>query len=215
MDKLKLSGIVLASFPQGEYDKRIIILTKERGRITAFARGARKSHSPLLGTTNPFVYGTFGLYEGRNSYTLVETHISNYFPYFTNNLKEAYLGFYFLEFMNHYTRENNDEYSNLKLLYMSLLAITDTKHNLELSRCIFKWKYLVINGIAPPKDKYSTLQKSTIYALDYLKQCDVKNSFSFDLREEERNEFINFVDGYYTNHIKHEFSSYELYKNLE
>ena len=43
--EIKLTGIVLGSIPMGDYDRRISLLTVEKGRISAFAKGARKPMS--------------------------------------------------------------------------------------------------------------------------------------------------------------------------
>ena len=146
---ITVTGMILSATPIGEYDRRVVILTKERGKISAFAKSARRQNSALMGMTNPFSFGEFTLYEGRTSYTLVQANISNYFMELSADFAGAYYGFYFMEFADYYAREYNDETQTLKLLYQSLRALSSRKIEYELVRCIFELKMLVINGEYP------------------------------------------------------------------
>ena len=142
-------GMVLTAMPVNDYDKRITILTKERGKITAFARGARRPSSQLLAATNPFAFGEFEVFEGRNSYNVTKANIQNYFRELVLDLDAASLAFYFAEFAEYYCQENNDEREMLKLLYQSLRALVRKTIPYELIRYIFELKSITINGEGP------------------------------------------------------------------
>ena len=149
MNQIVLTGMVLSTMPIGEYDRRVVILTKEQGKISAFARGARRPNSPLMGMLNPFSFGEFTVYAGRTSYTLQSASISNYFEGLREDIVGAYYGFYFLEFADYYTKESNDEREMLKLLYQTLRALLNPHIPDLLIRYVFELKALTVNGQAP------------------------------------------------------------------
>lgn len=149
MNQITVMGMVLSAAPIGEYDKRVVLLTKERGKISAFARGARKPGSALSGSIMPFSFGEFTIYQGRTSYTLMSASISNYFAELRTDVEGAYYGFYFLEIADYYCREGNDETQMLKLLYQSLRALSKASIPNLLIRYIYELKAICINGEAP------------------------------------------------------------------
>lgn len=86
-DKIALTGIVLIAAPIGESDKRLVLLTRERGKVTVFARGARRPGNPFLAAANTFAFGTFYVKEARTAYQLVQTEIRNYFREITEDVE--------------------------------------------------------------------------------------------------------------------------------
>ena len=144
-----VTGIVLATMPIGDYDKRLTILSRERGKITAFAKGARKPNSALLACSQPFTFGEFMLYEGRSSYNVQSVNIQNYFGELRQDVKMVYYGLYFCEMVDYITHEGNDEVEIMKLLYQSLRALLNTRIGIELVRYVFELKLISLSGEAP------------------------------------------------------------------
>lgn len=146
---ITVTGLVLATMPIGDYDKRLTILTKERGKISAFAKGARKPNSALLACSQPFTFGEFVLYEGRTSYNVQSVNIKNYFAELRNDVEMVYYGLYFCEFVDYMTREGSNETPILKLLYQSLRALGKQSIGIVLVRYIFELKLIALSGEAP------------------------------------------------------------------
>lgn len=177
-------GMVLKAEPMGEYDRRVVLLTKDRGKIAAFARGARRQGSRLSAATDLFAFGEFKLYPGKTSYTITDAAISNYFEGFRDQLTEAMYGMYFLEVMDYQTRENNDEKEMLKLLYQSLRAVLHGSFDNRLVRVIFEIKTMALMGEFNWTQDASKCRPGTLYALDYILRQRVEDLFQFSVKEE-------------------------------
>ena len=213
-DFVTVTGIVIKTEPIGEFDRRVVILTKERGKISAFARASRKPGNRLMAPTNPFSFGQFRLYSGRNSYTLSEAEISNYFEELRQDFTGAYYGMYFLEICDYYGRENNDETGMLKLLYQSLRALTSVKFEDALVRCVFELKIIMINGEFPGIGDDSSLSESAIYTIDYIMRTPVERIYSFNLSEEVLHELQRFCRKLCTRIMDKDFKSLEILENI-
>ena len=208
-----LTGMVISSMPVGEYDRRIVILTKERGKITAFVRGARRPKSSMVAATNPFCFGEFEAYEGRTAYTVVKASISNYFQEISTDLEKTYYGCYFLELAEYFTVENGDCSNQLKLLYQTLRALNVKSLSMRLVRAIYEIKTLVYYGVYPdffsciqckgrenmvwfhtgqrgcvcekcrPPAGAVRLEESTFYALQYIVSTSIEKLYTFTVKE--------------------------------
>lgn len=242
---LVLTGMVLSVIPIGDYDKRITLLTKERGKITAFARGARRPNSQLLAATNPFSFGQFELYEGRSTYTVAKADISNYFRELAEDLEAAYYGFYFLELADYYAVENGNEKELLKLLYQSLRALESDAFLNPLVRCIYELKVLTINGEYPNvfscrkckkeeeltwfSTKYAgtlcsecgsregavKIDTSTLYTMQYIITSKIEKLYTFQVSPQVLSNLQRILRSYMDAYLDRKFKSLKVLEELK
>lgn len=209
-----MTGMVLKTVPIGEYDRRVVILTKERGKISAFAKGARKPNSRFVAATSLFAFGEFKMYEGRSSYNIMDADISNYFAELREDFEAACYGMYFLELMDYYTRENNEESGMLKLLYQSIRALMVKSLDRKLVRTVFEIKSLVINGEYPGIPNGKTYSESTRYTMNYIEQSTVERLYTFTVTESVLQELLEIAESYRKKYMDREFKSLEVLRDV-
>ena len=213
-DFIMVTGMVLSQTPVGEYDRRVCILTKERGKISAFAKGARRPGSRFMAATGPFSFGQFKLYEGKTAYNVAEVNISQYFEELRADYIGAYYGMYFLEIADYYTRENNDEREMLKLLYQSMLALLAPSLPTKLVKCIYELKTLAVNGEYPGVPADRELNESTVYALRFIEEASVERLYTFLVKDEVLTELAGVAALYRRRFMDKQFKSLEILETL-
>ncbi|MDD6010182.1 MAG: DNA repair protein RecO [Lachnospiraceae bacterium] len=205
-EQIRDKGIIIKAEPIGEYDRRVVILTENRGKISAFARGARRPNSKFVASTNPFVFGNISLFAGRNSYTLTDMEAVEYFDSLRLDFDKSMYGMYFLELADYYTRENNDDRDMLKLLFVSLKALSRGLIDNRLIRAIFELRAVAVNGEFPGLELRS-MSETAEYTIKFIISADFAKLYSFTLKDEVMNEVINYSALVVDKMIHHSFNS--------
>ncbi len=238
MNEIETTGIITSVMPTGDYDKRIVILTKDIGRISAFIKFARRINSRFIGCSREFVCAKFKLYRGGSSYSVIDMEVINYFEDIFHDINKTNYGMYFLDIVNYYTRENNNETQSLKFLYRTFQVLEKGLIPLKLQRAIFELKSLVFMGEYPnfqayldtgnkieKRQKYLfsieknglverngiELNLATLKAMDYIIRAKTTDVYSFRLDTAYHNEFINIIEKYFKKTINYDFKTLNVF----
>lgn len=241
---ITVTGMILSAGPMGEYDRRLVFLTKEKGKISAFAKGVRRPTATMSGLCQPFVFGRFTLYEGRNSYTLQSAEAENYFAELRENLETVYYGVYFCEFAEAITREGLPAKEELKVLYRSLGALSKKSIGAELVRAIFELKMLSVSGVSPQvfecvkcrkkenlrwftaegggcvcdscreRLHVESISGSTLYTMQYILATPIESLYTFTVSEEVLWELKRVIKQFLAVHMDRKFKSLEMLEEL-
>ncbi|MCR4590295.1 MAG: DNA repair protein RecO [Lachnospiraceae bacterium] len=213
MDILKLHGVILKSADYSEYDRRLTVLTAERGKITVFARGVKRPGNKLMAGTEPFCFGTFLVTEGKSAYNLRDTEVTNYFEEIRSDPDAFFMGSYFLEFADYYSRENIEDKELISLIFSSLLALLRDDFDNAFVRAVFEIKIISVEGELPPKPGNNYLP-GTEHALTHILECPSSGLFTFNVNEDILSE-LKELSSYFVRRTVHRgFSSLKILEQL-
>ncbi len=120
----RLEAVVLRHFDWGEADRLLTLYTRERGKVRAIAKGARKVKSRKAGHLEPFTRVTLQLARGRDLLIVTQAEtIDAYQPLREDLVKTGYAS-YLAELLDRFTYEEESEnYNIFRLLTESLSRI--------------------------------------------------------------------------------------------
>ena len=144
------AAFVFRSLPFKDFDKRVILLTRQFGKITAIANRAQRSQKRFGAgleslTLLSLVYGE------KTSSSLVhlsEVHILDSFWVLKKNMKKLAYGSYFLELLSEVMRENEASHELFDFLKAFLKALEKSKEEELLAR-LFEARLLPKIGYQP------------------------------------------------------------------
>lgn len=149
MEKFTVDGVVIKTSVTGESDRIVWVLTRNRGIIRAFAKGARGTKSRLHASTSLFSYCTFSFREKNDVCNVTEAEIINVFFDLRKDMETLTLAQYFCEVILKTVTDKCDEEIYMRLLLNSFhLLCKGEKHEL-LIKSVFEMRIMCEAGYMP------------------------------------------------------------------
>ena len=149
MSVIKLRGIVLNEIKKGEADKQLTLFTLEEGKVTLYARGARKLKSRYFSGSAQFDYSDFIVFFSGSFYSVTQIDKIADFSGIALDYDKLLYGNLFLELVDKTTFPGEANPEILKLLLIALKAL---EKGITDNVCVaqaFLFKYLQICGYEP------------------------------------------------------------------
>jgi DNA repair protein RecO (recombination protein O) len=107
MPSYTTTGLVLHRLNTGETDKILTLYTREHGKLSVIAKGARKAGSRLSGATELFTETRFLLASGKSLEIVQQAEIQQSFPGIRTDLEKLARATYLCELLDRLTAESD------------------------------------------------------------------------------------------------------------
>jgi DNA repair protein RecO (recombination protein O) len=154
-------GIVLRSYPFGEADRVVVILSPNNGKLRTVAKGIRKTKSRFGGRLEPFTHVDLVLYEGRNLDTITQVSIIEAFPSLRGDLDRVLAAGTMVEVVDAVATEQEPSHRLFLLLQRGLRALDRGNDGADLVTS-FLLKLTDVIGFAPALEHCAACGRSDV-----------------------------------------------------
>lgn len=183
---LTFSGVVIRNANCGEADKLITVLSPAHGKITAVARGARKTGSKFMACTSLFCYGTFTVSKTEKYTYLREVDLIESFFDIRCSLSDVALAGYAANVCDDAATEDDAEQIT-SLLLNTLYVLANSKKDRAIIKAAFEMRMACICGFTPDLSECSVCFSSGLEGgyLDVMNGALICHSCKDKLNEEQ------------------------------
>ena len=133
MKLIKVKGIVIRESTYKDNDKIITILTDSIGKVSVIAKGAKKTNSPYLASSQYLVYSEFVLYQNTGYFYLNSASVINTFYNLRIDLDKLQIVFELTKLINSVT-----DYKLFTQIIQVLFAVDNIKE-IKNPKVIFEY----------------------------------------------------------------------------
>lgn len=148
----KMQGIVMKTQDYGETHKIVTIFSRQTGKISAVARGAKKPKSRMAAMTQPFIYGDFFVYLNSGLSTLQQGDVIYSFRSVREDIIKTAYASYVVELTDKLTDAHSPDHELFDQLYQTLNWIAEYD-DADIPIMMYELKLFKKGGFAPIVDK--------------------------------------------------------------
>ncbi len=156
----KVEAIVAKHYPLGETSNILVLLTKERGKLKAVAKGNKKLKNALFGGTQPVTYSEFVLYNGKGGLkTITQYKAIDPFMKIKSDLVKTAWALFYLEVCQDFFQQEEENRPLFDLLYQTLRFLEQYEGDMRVLEISFLMHLFSVIGYMPEMNFCSNCKK--------------------------------------------------------
>jgi DNA repair protein RecO (recombination protein O) len=147
--KFTTDGLVIKENNVGESDRVIVILTRDKGLISAFVTGARKPKSKNAASTALLAYSSFTITKTKDTYRITEAESREVFFGIRQDIERLSLSQYICELCQVLVPYEVESENLLRLALNTLHFLAQNKKDIYTLKAIIELRMMTIAGFMP------------------------------------------------------------------
>lgn len=159
---INTQGIILRAVKYKENDLILTIFSRKLGKISAIAKGARRSKSPLISSCQVFAYSNFTLKKRGDMYTVNQSEIIKTFYEISYDLDIFSYATYIMQLIDYNLEQEVNNNRLFVLLAQTLYLYAKEPVDIVFIKNAFELKFLDYIGFRPIVNKCSNCESKNL-----------------------------------------------------